>query len=72
MQDVEARNALRNIARRCNEEISAKRKANPGMNCDEIARPIFNGAMGMVKQLGFTPSHLYLEVGILNKRIKER
>ncbi|SBW27051.1 hypothetical protein BN4901_3690 [Citrobacter europaeus] len=42
------------------------------MNCDEIARPIFNGAMGMVKQLGFTPSHLYLEVGILNKRIKER
>ena len=45
---------------------------NPGMNCDEIARPIFNGAMGMVKQLGFTPSHLYLEVGILNKRIKER
>jgi hypothetical protein len=51
---------------------TAKRKANPGMNCDEIARPIFNGAMGMVKQLGFTPSHLYLEVGILNKRIKER
>ena len=42
MQDVEARNALRNIARRCNEEITAKRKANPGMNCDEIARPIFN------------------------------
>ena len=72
MQDVEARNALRNIARRCNEEITAKRNANPGMNCDEITRPIFNGAMAMVKQLGFTPSHLYLEVGILNKRIKER
>lgn len=72
MQDVEARNALRNIARRCNEEITAKRKDNPGMNCDEIARQIFNGAMGMVKQLGFTPSQLYLEVGILNKRIKER
>ncbi|STI28662.1 Uncharacterised protein [Escherichia coli] len=51
MQDVEARNALRNIARRCNEEITAKRKANPGMNCDEIARPILTVPWGWLSNL---------------------
>lgn len=33
---------------------------------------IGNGCMPLIRQLGLTPSHLYVEIGILNGKIKER
>ncbi|EMX9223748.1 TPA: hypothetical protein ACTYHK_001637 [Citrobacter koseri] len=72
MTPEERKNALRNIARKVNDEVKAKRKSFPAVSCDEISRPILNGCMPLVKQLGLTPSHLYVEIGILNGIIKER
>ena len=68
MTPEEKKNALRSIARRANDEVKAKRRSSPALSCDEISRPILNGCM----QLGLTPSHLYVEIGILNGYIKER
>ncbi len=58
MTPEEQKNALRSIARKANDEIKAKRKLSPAVNCDEISRPILNSCMPLVKQLGLTPSHL--------------
>lgn len=66
MTPEEKKNALRNIARRANDEVNAKRRSSPALSCDEISRPILNGCMPLIKQLGLTPSHLYVEIGILN------
>jgi hypothetical protein len=72
MTPEEQKNALRNVARKANDEIKAKRMASPAVSCDEISRPILNGCMSVIKQLGLTPSHLYVEIGILNGKIKDR
>ncbi|PVW72211.1 hypothetical protein B4U25_46620 [Klebsiella pneumoniae] len=66
----EKKNALRSIARRANDEVKAQRRSSPALSCDEISRPILNGCMPLIKQLGLTPSHLYVEIGILNGYIK--
>lgn len=72
MTPEEKKNALRSIARRANDEVKAKRRASPALSCDEISRPILNGCMPLIRQLGLTPGHLYVEIGILNGKIKER
>ncbi|MGU0268987.1 hypothetical protein ACVXPY_30185 [Klebsiella pneumoniae] len=58
MTPEEKKNALRSIARRANDEVKAQRRSSPALSCDEISRPILNGCMPLIKQLGLTPSHL--------------
>jgi hypothetical protein len=38
--------------RRANDEVKAKRRSSPALSCDEISRPILNGCMLLIKQLG--------------------
>lgn len=52
--------------------LRQKRRSSPALSCDEISRPILNGCMPLIRQLGLTPSHLYVEIGIFNGKIKER
>ncbi len=70
MTPEEKKNALRSIARRANDEVKAQRRSSPALSCDEISRPILNGCMPLIKQLGLTPSHLYVEIGIFERIYK--
>lgn len=72
MPGIEERNLLKNIARKVNDEIRAQRKANPDESADSISRRVMSREMPMVKLMGFTPSHLFFEIGVLNGKCKER
>lgn len=72
MPGIKERNLLKNIARKVNDEIRAERKARPEESPDSISRRIMNREMPMVKLMGFMPSHLYFEIGVLNGKFKER
>lgn len=65
-------NALRSLARQANADIKIARQKSPGMNVDDICRSVLSKFKEKVTLIGFTPSHLYWEIGVLNGRFKER
>lgn len=67
----EQSNALRAVARRCNDEIKSAIKANPKANRDDISRPIIQAHYKRI-----TPAYRLVDllwcIGVLNGVLKER
>lgn len=64
-------NALRAVARRCNDEIKSAIKSNPGVNRDEISRPIIKTHFQKITP-AFRLVDLLWAMGVINGVLKER
>ncbi|EJF8031388.1 hypothetical protein M9M37_001851 [Escherichia coli] len=69
-QDQE--NALRAVARQCNEELKAAARKKPKPKFDDISRPILAKHYEKIKPLGIPFIRFVWTIGVLNGRFIER
>ncbi|MCU5775066.1 hypothetical protein N5923_23590 [Erwiniaceae bacterium BAC15a-03b] len=67
----EQSNALRAVARQCNQEIKDAIKANPKVNRDDISRPIIQAHYKRIEPVYRFVDLLWC-IGVLNGVLKER
>jgi len=67
----EQSNALRAVAKQCNQEITSAIKANPKVNRDDISRPIIQAHYKRIKP-AYRLVDLLWQIGVLNGVLKER
>lgn len=69
-QDQE--NALRAVARQCNEELKAAMRRKPKPKYDDVSRHILAKHYEKIKPLGIPFIRLVWTIGVLNGRFVER
>lgn len=69
----ETPNAVKSVARRCNNELKSAVKSLPkGVNKDKVTRPIILKHYAPLETKGIQIGVLLWEIGVLNGVIKER
>ncbi len=66
MEDSVRRNALRNLARKCNAEVVKATKGKTAKKAQEIMLPIFAKYDEQAKSIGYTHLDLLSTMGLLN------
>ncbi|WP_173634967.1 hypothetical protein [Paramixta manurensis] len=69
--NAERQNAIRAVARRCNDEIKSAIKTNPHVNRDDISRPIIKAHYQKISP-SFRLVDLLWAMGVINGVLKER
>lgn len=65
-------NALRSVAKRCNDELHAAIKKSPKTPFDTLARPIIMKHYATLELLGISLPRFNYTIGMLNGRFTER
>ncbi|HAU5716796.1 TPA: hypothetical protein JD348_25615 [Serratia marcescens] len=65
-------NALRTVAKRCNDELHAAIKQHPKTPFDTLSRPIIMKHFAQVELLGISLPRFNYTIGMLNGRFTER
>ena len=70
--DQKKANALRSVAKRCNDELHRAIEENPKTPFDKLSRPIIMSHFEMIKPLGISLPRFNYTIGVLNGRFTER
>lgn len=70
--DITTENALRNVAKKCNEALHNAIEENPKTPFDKLSRPIIMSHFEMIKPLGISLPRFNYTIGVLNGRFTER
>lgn len=70
--DNATKNAIRNLAKKANEEIALRRKAQPKENIDKICVDVLRDKFKKVEALGVNRLWLSYYLGVINGTLTER
>lgn len=70
--DNATKNAIRSLAKQANDEIAARRKAEPKGNIDKICVDVLSDKFRKVDALGVNRLWLSYYLGVINGRLTER
>ena len=71
-QDIVKQNALRQVAKNCNDELHQAIKKSPKIPFDILSRPIIMKHYAKLELLGISLPRFNYTIGILNGRFTER
>lgn len=69
--DNATKNAIRNLAKQANDEIAARRKADPKAKIDKICVDVLRDKFRKVEALGVNRLWLSYYLGVINGRLTE-
>lgn len=70
--DQKKANALRSVAKRCNDELHRTIEENPKTPFDKLSRPIIMSYFAQIQPHGVSLARFLYTIGMLNGRFTER
>jgi hypothetical protein len=70
--DITTENALRNVAKKCNEALHGAIEENPKTPFDKLSRPIIISHFAQIQPHGVSLARFLYTIGMLNGRFTER